>query len=110
MKAAERKITMGRKATFLMCFLLLTALLAGCSENKSAAVTNSPTPEEIAHAPSNENAKQGETEMVPVEKSTDQNQGPWQAAAQTLTASSCCGRRPCVTFILLHLVCVEPGV
>jgi hypothetical protein len=65
---------MGRKATFLICFLFLTALPSGCSENNSVAVTNSPTPEETAHAPSNENAEQGETEMVPVEKSTDQNQ------------------------------------
>jgi acetyl esterase/lipase len=74
MKAAERRITMSRKATFLMCFLLLTALLSGCSENKSAAVTNSPIPEETAPTPSNENAEQGETEMVPGEKSTDPNQ------------------------------------
>jgi hypothetical protein len=66
MKAAERRITIGRKATLLMSFLLLTALLSGCSENNSVAVTNSPTPEETAHAPSNENAEQGETEMVPV--------------------------------------------
>ena len=74
MKATERRITIGRKATFLMCFLLLTALLSGCSENKSAADTNSPIPGKTSPALSNENAEKEETEMDHVENNTDQNQ------------------------------------
>jgi hypothetical protein len=74
MKATQSRITMSRKASFLMCFLLLTALLSGCSENKSAADTNSPIPEKTAPDLSNENAENEETEMDHVENSTDQNQ------------------------------------
>jgi len=74
MKATERRITIGRKATLLMCFLLLTVLLSGCSENKSTADTNSPIPGKTAPALSNENAEIEETEMDHVENNTDQNQ------------------------------------
>lgn len=64
-----------RKTTLLKCFLLLTALLSGCSANKLATVTNLPIPEETAPALSTENAEQGKTPMVPVEKDINQN---WQ--------------------------------
>jgi len=74
----REEFMMSRKSTLLKRFLLLMALLPGCSANASPTpaptVTNMPMPTKTAPALSNENVEQEKIKMVPTEQNRDQNQ------------------------------------